>query len=60
MLMSQPLEVKWKQQAASYREEAEKLPLGIERQMLLRRARQLETALEMNGWLSSPELRKPG
>jgi hypothetical protein len=42
------------------RAEAEKLPLGDhEREMLLRKARQAETALRINDWLSSPELQAP-
>jgi hypothetical protein len=39
--------------------EAEKLPPGSERDQLLRKARQAETALHVNDWLSSPELKPP-
>ena len=46
--MSQPLEVKWKDQAEVYKAQAENLPHGIARENLLRRARQLETASLMN------------
>ena len=36
--------------------EAEQLPYGKEREELLRKARQLETASYVNEWLSSPGL----
>jgi hypothetical protein len=35
------------------------LPPGLEKDRLLRKIRQLETASHMNEWLSSPELRPP-
>jgi hypothetical protein len=42
------------------RAEAEKLPQGNpEREMLLRKMRQAETASHMNEWLSSPGLQAP-
>jgi len=41
------------------RQEAARLPLGAEREIVLRRARQLRTALEMNAWLCSPGLQAP-
>jgi hypothetical protein len=41
------------------RAEAEKLPQGAERDALLRKARQAETASHMNEWLSSPGLQPP-
>jgi hypothetical protein len=47
------------QEAERLRTEAEKLPPGIEREELLRKARQAETALHVNAWLSSPGLRPP-
>ena len=47
------------QEAKRLRTEAEKLPHGSERDELLRRARQAETALHVNEWLSSPELKSP-
>jgi len=52
-------EQKWHDQAQAYKEEAAKLSHGRERDELLRKARQLETASRMNEWLSSPELRPP-
>ena len=57
--MSQPLEVKWKDQAEVYKAQAENLPHGIARENLLRRARQLETASLMNEWMTSPGLMPP-
>jgi len=49
------IEQKWHQQS----EAAEKLPHGKEREALVRKARQLHTASQMNEWLSSPELQPP-
>ena len=53
------IEEKWHDQAEAYREEAAKLSHGREREQLLRKARQLETASHMNDWLSSPGLAPP-
>ena len=53
------LEEKWRQQSEAAKNEAEKLPHGRERDALVRRARQLETASQINQWLSSPELKPP-
>jgi hypothetical protein len=39
--------------------EAEKLPHGKEREALLRKARQLKTASQIDQWLSSPALKPP-
>jgi hypothetical protein len=48
------------QEIERLRAEAEKLPPGThEREMLLRKARQAETALRVNDWLSSPALQSP-
>jgi hypothetical protein len=47
------------QEAERLRTEAEKLPHGSERDLLLRKARQTETASHVNEWLSSPGLRPP-
>jgi hypothetical protein len=41
------------------REEAEKLRHGPERETLLRKARQADTALHVDKWLSSPGLQPP-
>jgi hypothetical protein len=53
------IEQKWHQQSEDAKNEAQKLPYGKEREALLRKARQLETASRINQWLSSPELKPP-
>jgi hypothetical protein len=47
------------QEAQRLREEAKKMPHGTERDALLKKARQAETAAHMDEWLSSPGLRPP-
>jgi hypothetical protein len=47
------------QEAERLRAEAEKLPHGQERDMLLRKIRQAETAAHVHEWVSSPGLRAP-
>ena len=47
------------EQARSLREQAKTMPPGIEREGLIRRARQAETASHMNDWLSSPGRASP-
>jgi len=48
------------EEALRFREAAEKLPPGSHAQeLLLRRARQAETASRVNEWLSSPGLQPP-
>lgn len=53
------IEQKWRQQSEAAKNDAEKLPYGKQREALLRKARQLETASQINQWLSSPELQPP-
>jgi hypothetical protein len=53
------LEQKWHQLSEAAKTEAEKLPHGKEREALLRKARQLETASQINQWISSPALQPP-
>ncbi|HEV7510216.1 MAG TPA: hypothetical protein VGO27_00865 [Candidatus Acidoferrum sp.] len=53
------IEQKWHQQSEAAKNEAEKLPHGRERDAIERRARQLETASQVNQWLSSPGLKPP-
>jgi hypothetical protein len=48
------------QEAARLRAQAEQLPYGPEREKLMRRARQAETATHVDEWLSSPGLQSPG
>jgi hypothetical protein len=45
--------------AEEAREAARSLPQGCERDALLKRARQAETAAHINEWLSSPGLQSP-
>jgi hypothetical protein len=45
--------------ARDAREAAQMLPRGHEREMLLRKARQAETAADINGWLTSSGLQSP-
>ena len=47
------------QEAERLRAEAEKLPRGYERDMLIRKVRQTETAAHVNEWLTSPGLVPP-
>lgn len=47
------------QEVARLRAEAEKLPYGPEREILLRKARQFEIATHVDEWLSSPGLQAP-
>ncbi|MCK1287531.1 hypothetical protein IVB41_26860 [Bradyrhizobium sp. 44] len=47
------------EEAARLREEARTLAPGRRREMLLRRARQDETAMHISAWLRSPGLRAP-
>ena len=53
------IEEKWLQQSETAKSEAEKLPYGKEREALVRKARQLHTASQINEWLSSPGLQPP-
>ena len=45
--------------AARLREQARLKPPGVEREGLLRRARQTDVAIHIDEWLSSPGLRSP-
>jgi len=47
------------QGARRWREQAETMPPGIERENLLRKAQQADTAAHINEWLASSELRPP-
>jgi len=53
------IEQKWLQQSEAAKAEAQKLPYGRDRDLLVREARQLQTASQINQWLSSPELKPP-
>jgi hypothetical protein len=45
--------------AREARERADKLPPGPEKNELLRKARQADTAAHVDKWISSPELQPP-
>ena len=47
------------QEAHLVKERAETLPPGQERELLSRKARQLETASRINDWILSPGLQPP-
>ena len=53
------IQEKWRQLSEAAKNDAEKLPHGKQREALLRKARQLKTASQINQWLSSPELQPP-
>jgi hypothetical protein len=52
------IEEKWHNSLKQPRSRLKTFPTA-ERDALMRKARQLETASQMNQWLSSPELRPP-
>ena len=54
-----PVEQKWHEESEAAKQEAAKLPYGKLKSELLRKARQLETASQINQWLSSPGLQPP-
>jgi len=56
---TQSLEQRLSDQASKLRKEAQGTPPGIEREQLIERARQAETASHMNEWLSSRGLQPP-
>jgi hypothetical protein len=53
------IEQNWHQQSEAAKNEAQNLPPGKKRDALVRKARQLETASQINQWLSSPGLKPP-
>ena len=53
------IEQKLHQQSEETKSEAERLPYGKEREALVRKARQLKTASQINRWISSPALQPP-
>jgi hypothetical protein len=55
---AQRLEERLGEEASRLREEAKALPPGIERDQLIRRARQAQTG-SLNQWLTSPGLQSP-
>jgi hypothetical protein len=65
MLRTQPnqpkptFEHRLAQEAHRVKERAKTLPQGKERELLSRKARQLETASHISEWISSPGLQPP-
>jgi hypothetical protein len=53
------LDKRLSEEAECLRKEARGIPLGVERDRLIRRARLAETCAHMSEWLSSPGLRSP-
>jgi hypothetical protein len=47
------------EEAQRLRDRAQALPPGVERDELIRKARQTDTASHMNEWLTSPGLASP-
>ena len=56
--MRQTIE-QWQQQSEAARNAADRQPHGKEREALERKARQLQTASQINQWLASSELKPP-
>jgi hypothetical protein len=54
-----PFDQRLQQAADTARDAALQLPEGQQREMLLKKARQAETAAHINEWLASPGLRAP-
>jgi hypothetical protein len=54
-----PFEQRLEQEALRVKEQIKSLPQGRERELLSRKAQQLETASRINEWLSSPGLQPP-
>ena len=54
-----PLDQRLTEQAERLRKAAKSTPPGIERETLMRQARQAEAALHMQEWLCSPGLQRP-
>ncbi|UQR64928.1 hypothetical protein LRP30_06495 [Bradyrhizobium sp. C-145] len=47
------------EEAAKFREAAEQLPPGTQRELLMKRARQAEAAVQINDWLAAPGAAPP-
>jgi predicted trehalose synthase len=56
---AEPLEQRLADEVQRLRKEAQGTPPGIERERLIRRARQAETASRMHEWLRSSGLQSP-
>jgi hypothetical protein len=56
---TEPLENRLADEISRLRKEAQGTPQGTERERLVRKARQAETALHIQEWLTSRELQPP-
>jgi predicted trehalose synthase len=56
---TESLEQRLTEEAAKLRKEAQGTPPGVERERLIKRARQAETASHLSEWLASPGLQPP-
>jgi hypothetical protein len=54
-----PLDKRLEEEAKRLRQEARGTPQGVERERLLRRARQVERTSYITDWLNSPGLKPP-
>jgi hypothetical protein len=54
-----PLDQRLEEQAERLRKEAQGIPPGVERENLIRKARQAETVAHMQEWLLSRRLQSP-
>jgi hypothetical protein len=54
-----PFDQRLMQEALRIQDQVKSTPPGRKRELLLRKARQLETASRINDWLSSPGLQPP-
>ena len=54
-----PFDQRLMQEALRIQEQVKSTPPGRKRELLVRKARQLETASRINDWLSSPGLQPP-
>ena len=59
MINKKTVEQKWHEQSEAAKQEAAKLHHGKLKDQLLLEARQLQTASQINQWLSSPGLQPP-
>jgi hypothetical protein len=54
-----PFDQRLAQEALRIQEQVKSLPHGNERELLVREARQVETASHISEWISSPGLQQP-
>ncbi|MCK1420720.1 hypothetical protein IVB14_05185 [Bradyrhizobium sp. 180] len=56
---STSFEYRLDREATSLRKQAEGMPTSVRRDELLRKARQIDVAIEINAWVTSPGLQAP-